>query len=112
MNGGNGGRAEGFDGRVVLIGAESERPYERPPLTKGFLLGKERYDGGERKFSTTRLETVGKAVAGVLKNAEETKNRVVFVHEAVVTQNQLAALSGKKWEAEVWICVPVGAMPA
>src|SRR6266571_6971580 len=34
-------RAEGFDGTVVLIGAESERPYERPPLSKGFLLGKE-----------------------------------------------------------------------
>jgi NAD(P)-dependent dehydrogenase (short-subunit alcohol dehydrogenase family) len=69
-------------------------------LKIGFLLGKERYDGGERKFSTTRLETIGKAVAGVLKHAEETKNRDVFVHEAVVTQNQLAALSGKKWEAE------------
>jgi len=25
-------RARGFDGRVLLIGAESERPYERPPL--------------------------------------------------------------------------------
>ena len=69
-------------------------------LKIGFLLGKERYDGGERKFSTTRLETIGKAVAGVLKHAEETKNRDVFVHEAVVTQDQLAALSGKKWEAE------------
>ena len=69
-------------------------------LKIGFLLGKERYDGGERKFSTTRLETIGKAVAGVLKHAEETKNGDVFVHEAVVTQNQLAALSGKKWEAE------------
>jgi NADPH-dependent 2,4-dienoyl-CoA reductase/sulfur reductase-like enzyme len=34
-------RDEGFDGRVVLVGAESERPYERPPLTKGFLLGKD-----------------------------------------------------------------------
>ena len=32
-------RAEGFDGRVVLIGAEPERPYERPPLSKGYLLG-------------------------------------------------------------------------
>jgi 3-phenylpropionate/trans-cinnamate dioxygenase ferredoxin reductase subunit len=27
-------RDEGFDGRVVLIGAEPERPYERPPLSK------------------------------------------------------------------------------
>ncbi|HEU5418875.1 MAG TPA: FAD-dependent oxidoreductase [Streptosporangiaceae bacterium] len=33
-------RAEGFDGTVVLIGAESERPYERPPLSKDLLLGK------------------------------------------------------------------------
>src|SRR3984957_9477640 len=33
-------RAEGFDGPVVLIGAEVERPYERPPLSKDALLGK------------------------------------------------------------------------
>jgi 3-phenylpropionate/trans-cinnamate dioxygenase ferredoxin reductase subunit len=32
-------RAEGFDGRIVLIGAEQERPYDRPPLSKGYLLG-------------------------------------------------------------------------
>jgi len=32
-------RSEGFDGRVVLIGAEPDRPYERPPLSKGLLRG-------------------------------------------------------------------------
>jgi 3-phenylpropionate/trans-cinnamate dioxygenase ferredoxin reductase component len=32
-------REEGFDGRVVLIGAEEERPYERPPLSKDYLRG-------------------------------------------------------------------------
>jgi 3-phenylpropionate/trans-cinnamate dioxygenase ferredoxin reductase subunit len=32
-------RAEGFDERVVLIGAEHERPYERPPLSKDYLRG-------------------------------------------------------------------------
>ena len=32
-------RTRGFDGRVVLIGAEPERPYERPPLTKDYLRG-------------------------------------------------------------------------
>jgi len=32
-------RMRGFDGRVVLIGAEPERPYERPPLTKDYLRG-------------------------------------------------------------------------
>jgi len=32
-------RAAGFDGRVVLVGAEDERPYERPPLSKDYLRG-------------------------------------------------------------------------
>ena len=32
-------REEGFEGRVVLIGAEDERPYERPPLSKEYLRG-------------------------------------------------------------------------
>ncbi len=33
-------RAEGFDGPVVLIGDETERPYERPSLSKEYLQGK------------------------------------------------------------------------
>jgi 3-phenylpropionate/trans-cinnamate dioxygenase ferredoxin reductase component len=32
-------RAEGFDGRLLLVGAEDERPYERPPLSKEYLRG-------------------------------------------------------------------------
>jgi 3-phenylpropionate/trans-cinnamate dioxygenase ferredoxin reductase subunit len=30
-------REEGFDGRIVLVGAERERPYERPALSKEYL---------------------------------------------------------------------------
>jgi 3-phenylpropionate/trans-cinnamate dioxygenase ferredoxin reductase subunit len=37
-------RAEGFTGRIVLVGDETERPYERPPLSKGYLLGREPRD--------------------------------------------------------------------
>ena len=32
-------RTEGFDGPVVLVAGEAEPPYERPPLSKGYLLG-------------------------------------------------------------------------
>ena len=32
-------REEEFDGRIVLVGAEPERPYERPPLSKDYLRG-------------------------------------------------------------------------
>ena len=34
-------REEGFGGSIVLLGEEQERPYERPPLSKGYLLGKD-----------------------------------------------------------------------
>jgi len=37
-------REEGFGGAIVLIGSEDERPYERPPLSKGYLLGKDDRD--------------------------------------------------------------------
>ena len=32
-------REAGFDGPITLVGDEAERPYERPPLSKGYLLG-------------------------------------------------------------------------
>ena len=32
-------REEGFTGRLVLIGDEVERRYQRPPLSMGYLLG-------------------------------------------------------------------------
>src|SRR5579864_8986618 len=37
-------RAEGFDGRVVLVGEEPVRPYERPPLSKAYLRGEVDFD--------------------------------------------------------------------
>ncbi|KAK1178991.1 FAD-dependent oxidoreductase [Streptomyces sp. NBS 14/10] len=37
-------RAEGFTGRVILICDERDHPYERPPLSKGFLTGSQERD--------------------------------------------------------------------
>lgn len=37
-------RTEGFTGRVILVCDERDHPYERPPLSKGYLLGKEERD--------------------------------------------------------------------
>ena len=37
-------REHGFHGRIVLVGAESERPYERPPLSKDHLRGESERD--------------------------------------------------------------------
>lgn len=32
-------RAQGFDGRLVIVGEEPHHPYDRPPLSKDFLTG-------------------------------------------------------------------------
>jgi 3-phenylpropionate/trans-cinnamate dioxygenase ferredoxin reductase subunit len=37
-------RTEGFEGHVVLFGAEAHRPYERPPLSKEYLQGRAERD--------------------------------------------------------------------
>lgn len=51
-------RAEGFTGRVLLCGEEAERPYERPPLSKGYLRGEE---GSDKVFvhDETFYDSVG-----------------------------------------------------
>jgi 3-phenylpropionate/trans-cinnamate dioxygenase ferredoxin reductase subunit len=37
-------REAGHDGEIVLLGAETELPYERPALSKGYLTGQETLD--------------------------------------------------------------------
>jgi 3-phenylpropionate/trans-cinnamate dioxygenase ferredoxin reductase subunit len=37
-------REEGYEGAIVLLGAEPDPPYERPPLSKGFLQGEQPRD--------------------------------------------------------------------
>jgi NADPH-dependent 2,4-dienoyl-CoA reductase/sulfur reductase-like enzyme len=49
-------RSEGFDGEIVLVGAESELPYDKPPLSKQFL-------SGERDASRISLLTEADAAA-------------------------------------------------
>ena len=34
-------RSEGYEGPITLIGEEPHVPYQRPPLSKGFVLGKQ-----------------------------------------------------------------------
>ena len=62
-------RDEGFDGHVVLLGVEAERPYERPPLSKEYLRGETRdkpyvhddgyYEGNDIKLRTsTEVESI------------------------------------------------------
>lgn len=61
-------------------------------------------DGGNGRVSTSTRQQVGLAVAGALKSADSTKNRVIKFAGATVTQNQLLriaeATTGSKWKVE------------
>ena len=37
-------REQGYEGQVVLVGSEEHAPYERPPLSKDFLLGENPFE--------------------------------------------------------------------
>jgi 3-phenylpropionate/trans-cinnamate dioxygenase ferredoxin reductase subunit len=75
IGGGQGGfqvaaslRAEGFQESITLIGDEPGVPYQRPPLSKGFLLGKQEQRHAELRpsafYETQRITLVtGRATA-------------------------------------------------
>src|SRR3954469_9492688 len=37
-------REQGYDRSITLVAAEQELPYERPPLSKGYLAGKDGFE--------------------------------------------------------------------
>jgi 3-phenylpropionate/trans-cinnamate dioxygenase ferredoxin reductase component len=64
-------RAEGFDGRIVLCGSESERPYERPELSKKYLRG---------EFERERLYVHPEAFYADQEIELRTSTRVARIH--------------------------------
>ncbi|KAF5006232.1 hypothetical protein FDECE_7392 [Fusarium decemcellulare] len=59
-------------------------------------------DGGEAEFTTTSLDSVGDGVVGVLSHPEETKNRVVYIQDAVLTQKKVLELAKKANPSKTW----------
>ena len=69
-------RESGFEGQVVLIGAENDRPYERPPLSKEYLLGKKPVEKafvhGENFYAEKNIELrLGTRVTAVDRDARD-----------------------------------------
>ncbi|RYP16111.1 hypothetical protein DL765_005312 [Monosporascus sp. GIB2] len=64
-------------------------------------------DGGNKPFSTTTLSTVADAVLGVFGRLEETKNRGVYIQDAVITQNQILEMAKKAAPNRSWDVVHV-----
>ena len=55
-------RSEGYDDSIILIGEEPRLPYQRPPLSKGFLAGKQVIESTilrpESFYSSHRIDVI------------------------------------------------------
>ncbi len=63
-------RMEGYEEPIVLIGDERSLPYQRPPLSKGFMTGKQEIEGTALRplafYESHRIELVaGAKVIGI-----------------------------------------------
>ena len=87
-------RKDGFDGDITLIGAETALPYQRPPLSKAYLLGemeKERLFLRPESFYADNDITLklGATVTGIDPAA-----KTVSLGDEVITYDQLALTTG------------------
>ncbi|KAH6988656.1 hypothetical protein EDB80DRAFT_817148 [Ilyonectria destructans] len=65
------------------------------------------FDGGDIEFSATTLTSIADALVGLLSHPEETKNRTVYIHDAITTQKKLLALARKVAPEKSWEPVQV-----
>ncbi|MFF1453577.1 NAD(P)/FAD-dependent oxidoreductase [Streptomyces sp. NPDC058274] len=74
-------RAQGFDGRLVLVGDEPHPPYDRPPLSKDFLTGR---TGEDQLALTDAEESAGldaEWLLGVRARGLDTRGRTVLLDD-------------------------------
>jgi len=70
-------REEGFDGVIDLIGAETQPPYNRPPLSKEYLRGQARFEDQLVKPADYYAEQSITLRLGVRASAVDSKRKVV-----------------------------------
>ncbi len=70
-------REEGFDGEIVLIGAELHSPYERPPLSKEYLQGKKPFADALLKPVSFYADHNIRTLFGVRATRIDAQNQVV-----------------------------------
>lgn len=90
-------RAEGFEGRVVLIGEEPYLPYERPPLSKAALLGEASLDSTYFWPPESYRELNIEARLGVRAAAiDRARRQVVLEGGETVAYDRLALATGAR----------------
>ena len=90
-------REEGFDGAIDLIGAETQPPYNRPPLSKEYLRGQARFEDQLVKPADYYAEQNITLRLGVRASAVDSKRKVVELDggEQIAYDRLLVATGGR-----------------
>jgi len=90
-------RDEGFDGEIHLIGAEAQLPYNRPPLSKGYLRGQERFEDQLVKPAGYYAEQRIELRLGVRATAIDAEKKLVALEggEQIAYDRLLVATGGR-----------------
>jgi NADPH-dependent 2,4-dienoyl-CoA reductase/sulfur reductase-like enzyme len=87
-------REQGYTGDIVLVGAERHLPYERPPLSKGLLLGAQDLDSvfvhDADWYADQQVEVrLGAPVSGI-----DRERHTVSVEDATIPYDRLLLTTG------------------
>ncbi len=94
------------------VGGFLEMLFTRPLVVDFDKRAVALYDGGVHGFGVSRLSTVAKAVVASMGKAEKTKNRLVRVHDAILTQRKVYDIVRKWTPGETWTETEVDAEAA
>ncbi|MBU6533169.1 NAD(P)/FAD-dependent oxidoreductase [Streptomyces mayonensis] len=72
-------RAQGFDGRLVIVGDETHGPYDRPPLSKDYLTGRAGEEGLALTDAEERAELDAEWLLGVRAGGLDARGRTVVL---------------------------------
>jgi 3-phenylpropionate/trans-cinnamate dioxygenase ferredoxin reductase subunit len=87
-------RSKGFQGRITLIGEEPQPPYQRPPLSKGYLLGEMAL---ERLYLRPESFYADQEIilrTGARVGAIDTAGQTVHVGDEVISYDELVLTTG------------------
>jgi 3-phenylpropionate/trans-cinnamate dioxygenase ferredoxin reductase subunit len=90
-------REGGFEGEITLIGAEKQLPYNRPPLSKGYLRGQDRFEDQLVNPAAVYAEQRIGLRLGVRATAIDSAHKVVALEggEAVSYDRLLVTTGGR-----------------
>ncbi len=74
-------RAQGFDGRLVVVGDEPHHPYDRPPLSKDFLTGRADEDRLALSDTEEMAELDAEWLLGTRARDLDTRGRTVLLDD-------------------------------